>query len=227
MRDFYLGEEPYLIESIRRGDRPAAVESINRVLVHVYARGAEDSEQLKGLLLELVVMMSRAAVDAGASQTVILGMGYRHLVELSKVHDDEELARWLRSTFFRIIDAVQATISERPDPVITKTLRVLRESCAGSLTRQDVAKTVGVSPSHLAELLKERLGRSFSELLAEARLARACDLLKTTNDKIADIAVDSGFSDQSHLTRVFREVRGLTPRQFRAHCAEGTASLTE
>jgi two-component system, response regulator YesN len=215
IRDFYLEEEPIIIAAILRLDRAAAIESINRVLVLVYSRGAENTDHLKGLLLELVVMLSRAAVDAGASQTEILGMGYRHLVELSKVRDDEELARWLRATFLRIISAGQAASGEKPDPIVARATAVLRERCDESLTRPQVARMVGVSPSHLAQILKKHLGRSFSELLLEFRLARACDLLRKTDEKIAAVAALSGFSDQSHLTRVFRDVRGVTPRQFR------------
>ena len=61
-------QEPLLLAAIRRGDRGEARRIINHVLVHIYSAGEERSDLLKGLLLELVVMISRAAVEAGAVQ---------------------------------------------------------------------------------------------------------------------------------------------------------------
>ena len=69
IRELYLYEEPALLASIRRGDRKEAIRIINLILVHIYSVGEERSELLKGLLLELVVMMSRAAIEAGAPQS--------------------------------------------------------------------------------------------------------------------------------------------------------------
>ena len=107
IRELYLYEEPVLLASIRRGDRKEATRIITLLLVHIYSMGEERSELLKGLLLELVVMMSRAAVEAGASQSEVLGLGFRHLTELANISDDEQLAEWLRQSLFRIFEAVE------------------------------------------------------------------------------------------------------------------------
>ena len=108
IREFYLYEEPALLGAIRLGDRREARRIINHVLVHIYSAGQERSELLKGLLLELVVMISRAAVEAGASQSEVLGMRFSHLTELAEIDDDEALAAWLRGTLERIFTAIEA-----------------------------------------------------------------------------------------------------------------------
>lgn len=64
---------------MRRGDRSEAMRIINHVLVHIYSAGEERSDLLKGLLLELVVMISRAAIEAGAVQSAVLGTNFRIL----------------------------------------------------------------------------------------------------------------------------------------------------
>ena len=92
IREFYLYIEPSLLAAIARGDRAEAIRLINHVLLHIYAVGEERNDLLKGLLLELVVMMSRAAVEAGSSQTDVLGRNFQSLTELAAVGDDEELA---------------------------------------------------------------------------------------------------------------------------------------
>ena len=71
IRELYLYQEPALLVAIRRGDRGEARRIINHVLVQIYSAGEERSELLKGLLLELVVMISRAAVEAGALLAIL------------------------------------------------------------------------------------------------------------------------------------------------------------
>lgn len=54
------------------------------------------------------------------------------------------------------------------------------------------------------------------EYVNRARVARACQMLSTNGSRIADIACDLGFVDQSHLTRAFKNVTGMTPGVFRS-----------
>jgi AraC-like DNA-binding protein len=74
---------------------------------------------------------------------------------------------------------------------------------------------VGISPSHFSRLLKERTGRTFTELLRQCRVDLACDLLRSTELSLAEIANACGFCDQSYFTRVFQDVKGMTPKPFR------------
>ena len=215
IREFYLYEEPALLAAIKLGDRREARRIINHLLVHIYSAGGERNELLKGLLLELVVMISRAAVEAGASQTELLGMRFSHLAELAEIDDDEALAAWLRGTLERIFTAMEQQQRFDVPVLVTSTLRFMREHIVGELTREDLARHVGISPGHLTQLLKERTGRSFVELLREVRVQAACELLVQTDKPLAEVAADCGFCDQSYLTHVFKALRGMTPKQYR------------
>jgi AraC-like DNA-binding protein len=215
IREFYLYEEPGLLAAIKLGDRREARRIINHLLVHIYSAGEERNELLKGLLLELVVMISRAAVEAGASQTELLGMRFSHLAELAEIDDDEALAAWLRGTLERIFTAMERQQRFDVPVLVSATLRYLRGHIVGEVTREEIARHVGISPGHLTQLLKERTGRSFVELLREVRVQVACELLLQTDKPLAEVAADCGFCDQSYLTHVFKALRGMTPKQYR------------
>lgn len=220
IREFYLYQEPELLGAIRLGDRREARRIINYLLVHIYSAGEERNELLKGLLLELVVMMSRAAVEAGASQTELLGLRFSNLTELAEIDDDEALAAWLRNTLERIIAAIERQQGFEVPIMVAATLAYLREHLDRELSREEVARHVGVSPGHLTQLLKERTGRSFVELLREARVQAACKMLVEGTRPLSEIASACGFCDQSYFTHVFRDMRGMTPRQYRAQSAQ-------
>lgn len=224
LREFYLYQEPALLGAIRLGDRREARRIINHVLLHIYSAGEERNDLLKGLLLELVVMMSRAAVEAGAPQSEVLGMGFSHLTELAGIEDDEALAAWLRGTMERIFTSIESHQDFDVPRLIASTLAYLESHMDRDLSRDEVARRMGVSPGHFSQLLKERTGRSFVDLLREIRIRRACAMLVETDSPLADIASACGFCDQSYFTHVFKDLRGLTPRQYRAnHERERTA----
>ena len=213
IRELYLLEEPQLLAAIRRGDRGEARKLINHVLVHIYSAGEERSDLLKGLLLELVVMISRAAVEAGAVQSEVLGMNFRFLTELADIDDDEQLAAWLRKT----LEHVFSTIEKQEDftPPLGKALDFMRENLDRDLSRDEVARHAGISPSHFSRLLKERTGRSFTELLRQCRVDLASELLQSTEKTLVEISDICGFCDQAYFTRVFQDVKGIPPGKFR------------
>ena len=219
VRELYLYQEPALMAAIRRGDRGEARRLINLVLVHIYTAGEERSDLLKGLLLELVVMMSRAAIQAGGGQSEGLGMNFRFLTRLADVDDDEDLAAWLRETLERLMSTIEAQEDFTPPLLVTKAMNYMRENISNEVSRDDVARHAGISPSHFSRLLKERTGRSFTELVRQCRVDLACEMLREPEMPLAEIADACGFCDQSYFTRVFNETKGLTPGRFREKLA--------
>ncbi|MEI8291866.1 MAG: AraC family transcriptional regulator [Verrucomicrobiota bacterium] len=216
IRELYLLQEPMLLAAIRRGDRGESRRIINHVLVHIYSAGEERSDLLKGLLLELVVMISRAAVEAGAVQSEVLGMNFRFLTELAEIDDDEQLAAWLRKILEHVMSTIEQQEDFTPPLLIGKALDFMRKNLHHDISRDEVARFAGISPSHFSRLLKERTGRSFTELLRQCRVDLACELLGNTRQTLAEVADTCGFCDQSYFTRVFQDVKGMTPGQFRS-----------
>lgn len=215
IRELYLLQEPALLAAIRRGDRGEARHIINHILVHIYSAGEERSDLLKGLLLELVVMISRAAVEAGAVQSEVLGMNFRFLTELAELEDDEDLAAWLRKTLEHAFSTIEKQKNFTPPLLLGKALDYMRANLHLEVSRDEVARHAGISPSHFSRLIRERTGRSFTELMRQCRVDLACDVLSRTDRSLVEIANACGFCDQSYFTRVFRAVKGVTPKQFR------------
>ena len=161
-------------------------------------------------------MISRAAVEAGAVQSELLGMSFRLLTELAEIDDDELLAAWLRKTLENLMTAIERQEDFTPPLLVKKALDFMRENLHREISRDQTARFAGISPSHFSRLLKERTGRSFTELLRQCRVDLACELLVKTDRSLAEIAGACGFCDQSYFTRVFQDVKGATPKQYRA-----------
>ncbi|MBR1587154.1 MAG: helix-turn-helix transcriptional regulator [Kiritimatiellae bacterium] len=81
-------------------------------------------------------------------------------------------------------------------------LEMLARMVSTSLTnfRRQFTRTFGISP-----------GRHITTI----RLNAARRLLESTDKLVSEIAVETGFRDQSHLTKTFKRFRGITPREYR------------
>lgn len=80
----------------------------------------------------------------------------------------------------------------------------------------DMALRTGLSPSHFAKKFRQSTGLSLHRFINRRRVSRSLDLLKTFPDSLAALAVDLGFSSQSHFTRDFHGLTGMTPAKYRS-----------
>ena len=83
-----------------------------------------------------------------------------------------------------------------------------------------LAADVGFSTSHFSARFHAVTGFSATEYVKRLRMARARELLLTTDRGIADIAAEVGYPDQFYFSRQFRAVAGSSPRHFRQRVAE-------
>jgi AraC-like DNA-binding protein len=104
--------------------------------------------------------------------------------------------------------------SSRRD-ALQRVMRYVREHLGEEISLNDAAAAAMLSPNYLAHLLKKQTDRTFTELVTERRLERAKELLLTSSIRIGDIALQCGFSDADYFSRRFRQLIGVTPRQFR------------
>ena len=79
----------------------------------------------------------------------------------------------------------------------------------------EIARREGLSLTYLSHFFKEALGMSFQEYLNQKRFEYACRLLFTTDRKILDISLSSGFSDVRYFNQAFLEQYGCTPKEYR------------
>lgn len=71
------------------------------------------------------------------------------------------------------------------------------------------------SSRHTSRLFTELVGVSFREKQTELRLTRACELLATTNSKVVDVAMESGFQSTSLFSAIFKQRLGISPAKWR------------
>ncbi len=104
---------------------------------------------------------------------------------------------------------------EREGSLVSEALEFIQKRCLDGISLKDVAAAVGRTPTHVAASVKDATGHSVGEWIRSGRVSQAATRLAHTDDSIAQIGRDIGWSDQTHFIRQFRKEYGVTPAAWR------------
>lgn len=100
---------------------------------------------------------------------------------------------------------------------IRRLIDFIEENLDRDLTLEALASEVDISPLYLPRAFKSAVGQSTHQYVLRRRVERARKLLQTSDIPIAEIALSSGFSSQSHLSNWFLKLIGVSPAAYRRH----------
>ena len=98
---------------------------------------------------------------------------------------------------------------------IEQSLTFIEEHLTKEISTEELANTVGLSPFYFQRLFKRLVNKPVQEYVKLRRLAKVIENLKSTDQRILDVALDYGFSNHGNFTRAFRETYGITPESYR------------
>jgi AraC family transcriptional regulator len=98
---------------------------------------------------------------------------------------------------------------------LARVVEHIRANLAGDLSLAELAKIAGVSTSHFKTLFREAEGLPVHQYVMRRRVEYAAELLQRGDPPLADVALQAGFANQSHLARCMRRFLGVTPAQWR------------
>jgi LacI family transcriptional regulator len=101
------------------------------------------------------------------------------------------------------------------DEEVSQALRLIRQSAGRRLGIAELARKLALSRRQLERRFRKALGRSLHDEIRRCRIARARELLSTTDLSIPQVADACGFSASSYLTVVFQRELGTTPGAYR------------
>jgi len=96
-----------------------------------------------------------------------------------------------------------------------RALAYIKEHCCEKMKLAEVAEKLYINPFYLSKILNKKLGKSFTELLNEARVCKAKQLLKNPAFRVCDVSEMVGFYDVSHFCRVFKKIEGVSANEYR------------
>lgn len=153
-----------------------------------------------------------------AKRALNLGV-VRYLLKPSNMEEIEEAIQFMADHVPKRDGEAQREPGEHENVagnfIVRNALAYMEENYKEKLLLSDVAEKTYVSQWHLSKLLNKETGQNFSEILNGVRIEKAKELMKDPSLRIGDIAIEVGFLDLPHFSRVFKKLNGMSANEYR------------
>ena len=207
--------ECQLIAKVKIGDRTGAREILNSLLGKIMFHNPGNVNLLKARLVELLSVLSRAAAQGGVDINILLNKNLGYINKVLTIDTQEDICIWISHALDEFIESVYSSQDIKKMSQLKPAIEFMQYNYASPLTLADIAKAAHLSVSRLAHLFREQMGVTIVDYLTNIRINHAKRMLLTTEHNCTRICYDVGYNNQSYFTRVFKQIVGLTPREFR------------
>ena len=208
-------KEKELLIKVKNGDVTGAKSILNELLGHVFFSSGGNLEVIKARALELITLLSRAAVEGGGVLDRIFGMNYKFIGELSKINNTVELSYWILKVLDRFTENVFNLSNSKNIDVIKNSVNYINEHYREHITLNKISEYVHLNSSYFSSLFKKETGMNLIDYINKVRISESKRLLKNMDYSILDVSIEVGYEDQSYYCKVFKKVTGMTPRQYK------------
>ena len=212
--EYFYEKELVLLTKVKSGDIEQAKALINELLGYVLFSEGWNISIIRLRAIEMTILLSRVALDGGANVDRILKFNEQLLKLINKQSNIENISLLL-------VDMVEGFASamfnetDGGNLYVRRALRYVATHYAEPLHIADVAGKLHLSPDYFGVLFRRIVGENFNTYLMRIRIEESKLLLLSTNDSLTDIAIATGFSDQSYFCKVFKKHTGITPGKYR------------
>ncbi len=214
-KPYPFDKERELLNSVASSDRKNAQKHLNEIFGYIFFSSGGDLAAVKARIYELLVLISRTAIDSGADPAYTLNLTQGYMDTIPSLNTPDTLCTWLVGAMNKFMDNVFSYIDIKHADVMRKADMYLRENCTQKIKLEDVANIVYLSPSYFSRIFKREKGETFTKYVNRLRVEKSKPLLLKPNMKMSDIAQIMGFEDQSYYTKVFKSITGVSPLKYK------------
>jgi two-component system, response regulator YesN len=215
--EFIAFFEEYAVTEAANGEEALKIlkkpNEIDLVILDVNMPGIKGTEVLKEI----------RAIEPDMGIVILTGYSTESVaIDALKGHADDYLEKPLniknaRSLFANLLESKEQKASGYADVTdkIEKAKRFVERNCYKKVCLEDAAEAVALSPKYLSRIFKEIVGTGFSDYRLQIKMREAKSLLEKTLMNIDQIAYKLGYQNTESFTRLFKELSGKTPTEYR------------
>lgn len=207
--------ERELVNRVKRGDKAGAKALLNDILGYIFCEYAGSIEMMTARGLELLVVISRAAIEGGADAQRIFKLNLEYALKMPKVNSVDRLSFLIVNILEQFTDAVFPVDTPENATVIKAAIAYINAHYMERVTLKEVAEHVYLSPAYFSRIFKDKTGVNFSDYLNTVRVEESKRYLLDLEAPLSGIGPMVGFSDQSYFTKVFKKIVHVSPGQYR------------
>lgn len=209
------GKERELMAKVRSGEKDSAEKLLDTIMVSILNHNTGSIGDVKARIVELLVMLSRAAVDGGMDSKEIRSLNSRFYEELYAKETTEEVCYWTKNMVRIFSEEVKKSKGSENLQAVYAAADYIQDHFKEKVTINSIAQEVHLSSSYLSHIFSQTFGYTITDYITYVRLEHAKSILCKGGTTISEAALDSGFEDISYFSRVFKKIEGISPREYK------------
>ncbi len=205
-------KEKLLLQKVSAGDTAESINAFSCIFDWLEQEYRTQPLKIKNKLLELVFLVNHMSWEyepGGGTAGVDL------LEEMLSINDLSELRNWCRKRVESVIGQINSYRDYKVGGLTKRAKEYIKNNFSKSITLEDVAREISVSPQYLSKLFKEETGENFIDYLTGTRIRIAKTLLEGDEMSVKEICFSIGYSDPNYFSRTFKKIVGATPTEYK------------
>ena len=209
--------EQQLLDIVRRGDIPRLQEWITNAPAVRSGKVASDMlRQIKNTFIISTTLVSRAAIRGGMDLDDALRLSDSYIHKCERLNHFEQISNLQYHMVRHYTQIVEDLRYNRNQSELTKNIAsYIRHHLSDAIKTEDIAASLFMSRSHLSTRFKNETGMNLTEYIHYIKISEAKHLLAHTDKNLSLISNYLGYSSQSHFTRMFKKIVGMSPAEYR------------
>lgn len=211
-----IQDEKKLMKLLKERDREQISRELDRLFTEM-TRQQSNYRSIQMVCADLINLINRSAREHGIPIDAIYSSGEVPYEKPNKYDTVADIRQWLQESCGKLIDQLElSSVGTASGFYSEKAMQYVQQNYHRNISMNDAAVHLGVNPSYFSHMFKEECGKGFVEYLNAVRVEKAKQLIADGSMKIKDIVEAVGFNSYNYFFRVFKEVTGKTPVEFKS-----------
>lgn len=169
----------------------------------------------KNLAITAIAIASRAAIDGGLHTEVAYSLSDLFIQQVENDDNFVNMDPFVNKMFLDYAKRVKDTKEKKYSKYVVDTQQYIYSNLYKKIDLNTLADYVYLNPKYLSRIFKEEVGIPISEYIQEVKIEEAKIWLENSNLTITEICFQLNFHDQSHFSRTFKRIVGISPNVYR------------
>lgn len=211
----YNSFEDY-IQSFEKAFQSGEIEALNAVFIEIdtYIDQSKYIElsQIRYLLSSMIYVANFYIDKYGYSKSVLWETEEQQYDLMQNINRKEDFLVFLEE----FEEKLASVIDEQDDNyIVRKVKKYVKQHYTEGIILKDLSSEFGVTNTYLSMLFKKETGETLKDYLTALKINKAKELLRETNEQVAEISKEIGYDNEHYFSRIFKQKTGMTPTQYR------------
>ncbi|MBQ8797309.1 MAG: AraC family transcriptional regulator [Oscillospiraceae bacterium] len=178
-------------------------------------RLADPLRNAKNYCIIMNTLLRKAAEQGGVHPMYLDKVSSAYAVQIEQLHSLDNVLPLMTEMFRAYCRLVRKHATQDYSPPVQQALLFVESNLSGDLNLRMLAQKLNISSSYLSTIFKKETGQTLTDFIAQRRVDKAMDLLRSTRLQVQTVAQHCGIVDVHYFSKIFKKVTGMTPKAYR------------